>query len=262
MNCGPSADAPMRDDVTDDAFLGGRLRLLQPRRGHRSGHDAMLLAAATAARRGDGLAEFGSGIGAAALAVAARLGGLQLTLVDIEASLVALAIENVRRNGFVANGVCLDVASSAAAFTEAGLSPDLFDHVIMNPPFNDSVRHQPSPDRQRRLAHEARESTIAAWIHAARRVLKPSGIVTLIWRAEALDEVLAALRTGFGGIAILPVHPRQGAAASRILLRAEKGSRAPTTLLEGIALNDAEGRPTDYIRAVLEGREVLPLAKM
>jgi len=129
----------------------------------------------------------------------------------------------------------------------------------MNPPFNDSARHQPSPDQQRRLAHEARDETISAWIHAARRVLKPGGVVTLIWRAEALDEVLAALRRG---VAILPVYPRQGSAASRVLLRATKGARAPTALLEGVVLNDAEGRPTDFIRAILEGREVLPCAKM
>jgi len=33
-------------EVTADAVLGGRLLLKQPRRGHRVGHDAILLAAA------------------------------------------------------------------------------------------------------------------------------------------------------------------------------------------------------------------------
>ena len=36
-----------RGDLTEDAFLGGRLRLRQPLKGHRAGHDAILLAAAT-----------------------------------------------------------------------------------------------------------------------------------------------------------------------------------------------------------------------
>jgi len=260
MNCAPTAD--VSGDITDDAFLGGRLHLLQPRRGHRSGHDAMLLAAAAAARPGDAVADLGCGVGAAGLAVAARVADLALTCVDVDANLVAMAVENARRNGFAAQGICLDVTSSAAVFAEAGLTPDRFDRVIMNPPFNDSKRHQPSPDAQRRLAHEADASTIATWLHAARRILKPGGVVTVIWRAEALDQILAALRTGFGGVSILPVHSRPGAAASRVLLRAEKGARAPTVLLEGPVLNNAEGRSTDFIRAVLEGREVLPLAKM
>ena len=46
-NCAPMlADA----ETTEDAVLDGRLVLRQPRRGHRFGHDAILLAAAVDAR--------------------------------------------------------------------------------------------------------------------------------------------------------------------------------------------------------------------
>ena len=37
-------------ETSEDAVLGGRLRLRQPLKGHRVGHDAILLAAATGAR--------------------------------------------------------------------------------------------------------------------------------------------------------------------------------------------------------------------
>ena len=63
-------------EFTEDAFLGGQLRLRQPKSGHRAGHDAMLLAAATAARPGDRVVDFGAGVGAAGLAVASRVAGL------------------------------------------------------------------------------------------------------------------------------------------------------------------------------------------
>ncbi len=76
MNCAVTAD----EATTRDAFLGGRLMLRQPRRGHRAGHDAVLLAAATAGRAGERVVEFGAGIGTAALALAARVGGLDLVL--------------------------------------------------------------------------------------------------------------------------------------------------------------------------------------
>lgn len=248
-----------RGDLTEDALLGGRLRLRQPRKGHRAGHDAMLLAAATDARAGERVVEFGAGAGAAGLALATRVSRLDLTLVDVDVRLAALAQENAALNGIGCRVVVLDVAAKADAFAAANLAPDSADRVLMNPPFNDPARHQPSPDASRRIAHEARSATLEVWIHAARRLLRPGGTLTLIWRAEALADVLAALSRGFGGIAILPVHPKSGTAAIRVLVHAEKGSGAPLTLLPGFVLN-VDGGPSARAEAVLKGEETLRLA--
>lgn len=246
-----------RGDLTEDAFLGGRLRLRQPRKGHRAGHDAMLLAAATDAQPGERIAEFGAGVGAAALALAFRVKRIDLTLVDVDAALLALALENAALNGIECRAVALDVTAKAEAFTVAGLAPDSADRVLMNPPFNDASRHQPSPDAGRRAAHEARASTLDVWVHAARRLLKPGGTLTLIWRADGLGDIVAALGRGFGRIAILPVHPRPRAAAIRVLVKAEKGSAAPLMLLPGLVLNTDAGRPAAQAEAVLRGEEML-----
>ncbi len=181
-------------------------------------------------------------------------GGLDLALVEIDEGLAALARENAALNGIACDVVVLDVAAKAEAFSAAGLAPDSADRVLMNPPFNDAARHQPSPDQERRIAHEARSSTLDAWVHAARRLLKPGGALTLIWRAEGLSEVLAALGRGFGGIAILPVHPKSDAAAIRVLVKAEKGSGAPLTLLPGFVLNGDGGKPTPEAESGAERR--------
>src|SRR5580704_17674545 len=106
-NCGPMTDA---GQFTEDAFLGGQLRLRQPKSGHRAGHDAMLLAAATPERPGDRVVDFGAGVGAAGLAVARRVGGIQLVLVEIEEALAALARGNAAANAIPADVVVLDVA--------------------------------------------------------------------------------------------------------------------------------------------------------
>ena len=245
-------------DVTEDAFLAGRLRLRQPRKGHRAGHDAMLLAAATGAQPGERVVEFGAGIGAAGFALASRVKPIDLTLVDVDERLAALARENAALNGIECRVVVLDLNSKAEAFSSAGLGPDSADRVLMNPPFNDADRHQPSPDLDRRAAHEASSSTLEIWSHAARRLLKPGGTLTLIWRADGLSHILATLGRGFGGISVLPVHPRPDAAAIRVLVQAEKGAGAPLTLLPGLALNDA-GKPATKADAVLRGEEILRL---
>ena len=69
MSFGPMG-AERSLETSDDAVLGGRLRLRQPLRGHRVGHDAILLAAATAAQAGEHAVDLGAGVGAAGLALA------------------------------------------------------------------------------------------------------------------------------------------------------------------------------------------------
>jgi tRNA1(Val) A37 N6-methylase TrmN6 len=71
-------------DITEDAFLGGQLLLKQKRSGHRAGHDAILLAAATEAHAGDNVVDLGAGIGTAGLALARRVAGIKLSLVEID----------------------------------------------------------------------------------------------------------------------------------------------------------------------------------
>ena len=247
------------EEASEDAVLGGRLVLCQPLRGHRVGHDAILLAAATSAQSGDHAVDLGSGVGGAGLALALRIEGLNVTLVEIDPALAALAAGNAQRNGLAdrVRAVCLDVESSAAAFIAAGLVPGSAARVLMNPPFN--VAQQPSPDHARRQAHAATEGTLEQWLRTAARLLRADGVVTLIWRADGLADVLAALGKDFGAIAVLPVHPKPGAAAIRVLVRATKGSRAPLALLPGFLLADSDSKPTGAAEAVLRKGEALSL---
>lgn len=247
-------------DVTDDLFLGGQLTLRQPKRGHRAGHDAILLGAATPARPGHRVVEFGAGIGAAGLSVARRVGHLDLVLVEIDAALASLARVNAEVNQLLAHVAVLDVAANADTFAAAGLGPDSVDVVLMNPPFNDAGRHRASPDPSRQVAHMASTDTLATWTHAARRVLKPGGSLALIWRTDALPEVLAALARGFGSIEILPVHSKPGEPAIRVLVKAVKGGRGPLRLHPGLALLDTDGTTPTLAVAILEGRAVTRLA--
>jgi tRNA1(Val) A37 N6-methylase TrmN6 len=245
-------------DTTEDAFLDGRLRLRQPRSGHRAGHDAVLLAAVTPARPNNRAVDFGAGVGAAGLALARRVGGLDLVLVEIDSTLAGLARHNAAANGIAAETVVLDVAATAEAFAEAGLSADSVDVVLMNPPFNDGARHRASPDAARASAHVARAATLESWVHAARRILKSGGVLTLIWRADGIAEVLAALARGFGSLEILPVHGEAAKPAIRVIVRAIKGGRAPTRLHPGLMLNDEAAVPNKLAVEILAGAAVLP----
>jgi tRNA1(Val) A37 N6-methylase TrmN6 len=259
MSCAPVSDA----GTTVDAVLGGRLKLRQPRRGHRVGHDAILLAAATGGGYGERAVEFGAGVGAVGLAVASRNPGMRLTLVEIDPALCALARENIELNRF---------ADRITVLTRDVTRPDLFgvdalpagaaDRVLMNPPFNDPVRQNVSPDPSRALAHAAPSGALMHWLASAERALRPNGVLTLIWRSDGLAQVLDALARNFGSIAVLPVHPKPNAPAIRVLIRAGKGASGPLAMLPGLELNDTGGRPSAAAEEILRGGAVLPLATL
>ena len=249
MSCVPMiAD----DDISEDAVLGGSLKIRQPLRGHRVGHDAILLAAAVCARAGQRAADLGAGVGAAGLALSMRIPGLVTTLVEIDARLCELAADNAKLNGLSGRVtvVCAD-AGDVDALRGNGLAAESFDCVLMNPPFFDARRHNVSPDPRRRSAHVGDPALLTRWVGVSAWLLGRAGTVTLIWRADGLAEVLSTLVPAFGDISVLPVLPRAGVAAVRVLVRATKGSAASQTTCRPLVLNDDQGRPTAEAEAVM-----------
>src|ERR1700694_3770383 len=173
--------------ITDDAVLGGRLRLLQPARGHRAGHDAILLAAAGPKARH--AVDLGAGVGTVGLALLARGAAERVTLIEIDRDLAALARQNAERNKFAERVAVVCADATAIARDQVGGA----DVVIMNPPFNDPARAQASPDPTRRQAHVGQDADLAKWINAADRLLGAGGRLVLIHRPEAQGAILATL---------------------------------------------------------------------
>jgi tRNA1(Val) A37 N6-methylase TrmN6 len=229
--------------TTEDALLGGRVRLRQPARGFRAGSDAVLLAAACPARAGDAVLDLGCGVGAAAACLAARVPGLRIAGLERDGPAAALAQINLPAAEIVVgDALCPPPALRARAF----------DHVICNPPYFAAGRGSPSPDAAREAAlREAGEGGLAAWTDAAIRRVRSGGSLTLIARAERLPELLAACAGRLGRLRALPLAPRAGARAHRVLLGGRKGARAPFALLPPVALHGPDGAPSTEARAVL-----------
>jgi len=211
---------------------------------------------------GEVAVDLGAGVGAAGLALARRVPVVTVHLVEIDPELAALARGNAERNGLAGRVAAhaLDVAGPFEAFAAAGLAAGCADRVLMNPPFHAAGRAQASPDARRRVAHVAPAGTLAAWLSTAARLLRPGGTLSVIYRADGLGELHGVLAPAFGGVAILPVHPRPGAAAIRILMCAIKGSAAPLSVLPGLWLNRDDGRPSAEAEAVLREAGALALA--
>jgi tRNA1Val (adenine37-N6)-methyltransferase len=210
-------------DLSDDKFLCGRLRLLQPLKGYRAATDPVLLAAACPAVTGDGVLDLGCGAGAAALCLGVRVPGLALAGLEVQPDYADLARRNAERNG-----IAFEVHDGDLARMPTALRRD-FDHVIANPPYYPRGG-SPSPVSGRALAMQV-QTPLGDWIAAAARRLRPGGWLTMICGADGLPEVLAAMPLRLGSVAVLPLAPREGKAALRVLVQARKGGRAAFRLL-------------------------------
>jgi tRNA1(Val) A37 N6-methylase TrmN6 len=244
--------------IVTSAFLGGMLQLLQPATGHRCGTDAALLAAAAPCAI-EGLAvDAGSGVGAAGLALAVTRPGTEVGLVENDPATAELARRNISQNGL--SGRCrvfeADLLSPAAR-RGAGLRGESAALVISNPPFLDPGRARLSPDLGKQRAHVIGSGGLRAWVHASLAVAAPGGTLILIHRPEALPEILQSLEGRAGGVTVLPVYPRKGKPAARILVRAAKGSRAPLAIAPPLVLHEGEGF-TGFAHALHKGTAAIP----
>lgn len=230
--------------LTRDAFLGGTVMLLQPERGYRAGIDAVFLAATAQPQDGRTwlkVLDAGAGVGAVGLLAARRLEkivDIHVTLVERAPELAALAEHNARDNALAGRAriVCADLLSPTV-LEAAGVARESFDLVLSNPPYHAQERGTRSADALKDSAHAMGEGDLDRWARALAHLARPGGEVVMIHRADALPELLAALTPRFGGLRILPLHPRDGEPASRVLVKGTKGSRAPLALLHGRILH-------------------------
>ncbi|GAA4107898.1 tRNA1(Val) (adenine(37)-N6)-methyltransferase [Aminobacter aganoensis] len=262
-----TAEPPPAPDVdlpphTVDAFHRGEFWLVQPKdNGHRSGMDALTLAAAVPGSFAGRLADFGAGAGAAGLAVASRCKQAEVVLVELTPEMAAFADATLAHPGNAqlrqrASVLVADVGLSGKARTQAGLADGSLDFVIMNPPFN-PPHHRPTPDALKRQAHVMDDGLFENWIRSAAAVVRPRGGLAIIARPEQLAPILGALDGRFGKVEIVPVHPRADAAAIRVVVRAVRASRAPLALCPPLVLRDADDRLSQRADDISNGRSSL-----
>lgn len=241
---------------TDDTLLGGRVRYRQPAGGYRAAIDPVLLAAAVPAQSGDSVLDVGAGAGAALLCVARRVAGCRLTGLERAPELAVLAAHNIAANEFGSRAAMLtgDLLAPPGA-----LVPGSFDHVMANPPYDRPGAGTVPPDAAKAAAQREGAAGLADWLKFCLEMVRPKGTVTLIHRAERLPELLSGLAAGAGGIVVLPLWPKEGVPAKRVIVQARRAARSPARLEPGLVLHREDGGYTAAAEAVLRDGKALPL---
>jgi tRNA1(Val) A37 N6-methylase TrmN6 len=225
-----------------DSFHRGRFHLVPPiGGGHRSGIDAMILAAAVPDGFSGHCADLGAGAGAAGFAVVSRLPQARVTLFENDPMMAECARKSLAlpHNDKFTNRVSVveaDVTFRGDTRQAAGMINNHFDYAIFNPPFNDASDRQ-TPDAVKANAHVMGEALFEDWVRTAAAIVKPGGGMALIARPQSLNDILNAIGKRFGAIEIIPVHPHAEAAAIRVIVRGAKGSRARLKFLPAHVLH-------------------------
>jgi tRNA1(Val) A37 N6-methylase TrmN6 len=242
--------------ASEDALLGGRVRLRQPIEGARAAIDPVFLAAAVPAENGGLVLDVGCGSGAAMLCLAARVPQCRVVGLELQPDLARLAAENVALNGMAGR---VSVLAGDLLRPPPELIRASFDHVMANPPFLERGRATPAPHPAKAAASIEGEADLAAWVRFALRMVRPKGTVTLVHRADRIDALLRSLPDRAGGIVVFPLWPAPGRDAGRVLLRVREQIAAPARLAPGLVLHEADGSFSAAADAVLRGGERLAL---
>lgn len=233
--------------MSHDTLLNGRVKISQPKDGYRVAVDPVLLAAAVPASPGNHLVDLGCGTGAVALCLAARVTDCRIAALELEADLTALANANAQENGFGRRVTITRGDVAAPPF-----KPGSFDHVAMNPPYLSAAKVTAPAARLRRVAAVEGGAKFGDWQLAAWTLTKTGGTVTLIHRADRLDEIIAGFRgLQAGGCTVIPLWPKAGAPAHRVLVRCRKGDSSPFVLGPGLILHEASGAFTPAAEMIL-----------
>lgn len=227
---------------TLDAFHAGKFYLVQPKAGgHRSGMDAMMLAACVPPDFRGNVADLGGGAGAAALAVASRCSQTRVTIVENCPHMLGYAQKtlSLQQNCHLSSRlsiVAADVYWPGKQRQKAGLYENSFDFVVCNPPFN-GKNYQASAKPVRAHAHHMPEDFFNQWVKTACALLHAKGYFAIIARPSSLEPVLNACKKRFQRIRILPLCSYKNQAASRLLLTAQKGRRTPLEIYPPLILH-------------------------
>ncbi|MBR1825971.1 MAG: methyltransferase [Alphaproteobacteria bacterium] len=240
----------MPTDYTEDYLLDKQVKIFQPVDGYRASSDAVLLSAMVAnVKTGGRILDVGAGTGAISLCLAQRLQKQQVRIdgLELQPKLAELADLSAQANGFdFVRFYNIDIRQK---INNAEIAPCSYDAIISNPPY--SEHDMPSPNASKAAAHNHNAFGLEQWLNFCLKMAKPFGRIYMVNRVEALPQICTTLKDKAGGLVILPLYSKIGQEAKRVIVAAQKDSKAPCRILPPFITHDASGKYTLQAEKVL-----------
>ena len=236
------------DAVTQDSFFNGRLRLKQHRSGYRYSIDAVILASCVHPKPGETVVDLGTGCGVIPLILAFRHPGLRIWGIELQASMAAVAQENVRDNNLTSavTVVCADMRNVRPASVGAPV-----DIVVSNPPYRRGRSGRVNPDMQRALARHEIAVTLPDVIRVSRRLLKTGGRLIMIYTAVRSAELLCQMRAErIEPKRLRSIHSSDRHDASLVLVEGIREGRPGLAIAPPLTVYAGDGSYTPDVQAM------------
>ena len=219
------------DEFTKDSFLGGGIRIWQPKKGYRAGIDPILLAATVNVSAGQKVLDLGCGVGTASFAIGYRVKNVELYGIEIQKVFADLANLNSKENGIELQIECTNISNLSPNITSKN-----FDHVIANPPYFDRKFSVSGMNFSKEKSF-GDTCTISEWLKVAAKRAKPKGFVHFIVRSDRLMEIFTNMPNSLGSLVITPIISRKNQNAKLTILHAKKNGRAGFIISSPIILH-------------------------
>jgi tRNA1Val (adenine37-N6)-methyltransferase len=184
--------------------------------------DALLLACFAGIKPDEVIVDLGTGCGVVGLGILLRNGEKRIRVrgIDAEEEMVHVARSNVRTLGYDEQ---MEIFHADVRDIKQMFTPECADVVVCNPPYRQTGRGKSCPDASKNRARFEVRASLDAFMRGAGFMLKNRGRIYLVYLAEQLDLLFAAMQTSrIVPKRLFPVHARWGEPARLVLVEGRK----------------------------------------
>lgn len=238
--------------LTRSTLFQGKLTVYQPKRGYRFAIDAVLLAGLTRVRRGDQVADLGTGCGVIPLILAYRGLGKRIVGLEIQPELAEAAERNISVNGF---GDKIAIYECDFREIPGGLQAGSFDLVISNPPYRRLHSGRLNPDGQRAIARHEVKSSIVDVCRTACYLLRQGGRLSVIYPATRLGHLLVTVQEfGLSPKQLTVIYSSAASGACLVCLECGKGAGEEVRIMPPFFIYEKDQTYTAGMQKLYEER--------
>jgi len=243
-----SLEVPIGEDERLDELFDGRLRIIQKKEGYRFSVDAILLAHFSSQLSAHSIIDLGTGSGVIPLILARKGTVPTIVGVEVQEEMADMAKRTIALNGFAKRVSILheDLKELRKCFDASS-----FDLVVSNPPYYPVGEGRINPDEQKAIARHEILAKMKHIVSIAHYLVKPSGIVVIIFPAKRLVDLLDSLKEfDFKPELLQIIYSHEHDEGKLVIVKSRKGGNPELEIKKPFFIYKAEGIYSEEMRKI------------
>jgi len=248
--------ASLKEDETLDPICGGRLQVIQAKRGYRFSVDALLLASFVCLRPGETAADLGTGSGILALILATRPERPFVEALELQPEMVDRARRSASLNGLADR---IRVRTGDVRRAVPILAASSFDLVVFNPPYRKPRSGRVNPNPEKAVARHEIAGSLEDFLDAAAKLLREGGRMCAIYPARRAAAMITGMKArGLEPKRLRMVHSRSGSEGEFLLIEGTRGGGEELDVMPPLFLYGDGRRYSGEMERIMDGLAAVP----